>query len=428
MPATPTHLEPDALRHGIFVGIDPGLDKHGYAALVPGRYRLDRGLIPNTITGMQLFSERLQDWRRQCGDRLTIVMEDVTAYGEGLACYLGQAGFSVVVVSPLAVSRAKDILGPDVNDLVDGEAAALCVMMKPELGRSAREASEGLDSDRRELRRLSRRHVRWTKEHNATCNELHAVLRMAWLADYQRFFQAVDGAAALAIWRQYPTPGEASQASPQSIADLIHQASHGRLKPESCHQKARDIHETARQLVNTLGRQDPQRWSGWAAEIRLLAEHLAELNPRLHHLEKQMAAQLETIGTPLTTFKGLGTVTAAAIEGESLGIHRFSSADRFARYNGTAPREDSSGRRPKHVKNRLCNRRLRQVFMQLALNSPRYHPISQNYLRKLQERGITGGAARIRLARRLSDVIYAMLRHQRQYSLEHHLLTKQPAA
>jgi transposase len=431
MSATITRLEPDALTHGIFVGIDPGLDKHGYAVLVPGRYRLDRGFIPNTISGMHLFSERLEEWRRQCGGRLTIAMEDVTAYGEGLACYLNQAGYSVVVVSPLTVSRAQAILGPDANDLVDGEAAALCVMIKPELGRPTQQvgdAPESLDSSRRELRRLSRRHARWTKEHNVACNELHAVLRMAWLADYQRFFSVVDGAAALACWQEYPTPAEASQASPKAIAALIHQASHGRLKPASCHQKARDIRNTARLLVTTLGQQDSERWSGWAEEIRLLAEHLAELNTRLRNLKKQMAARLQAIGTPLTTFKGLGTVTAAAIEGESLGIHRFSSADRFARYNGTAPREDSSGRRPKHVKNRSCNRRLRQALMQLALNAPRYHPTSQNYLDKLQKKGITGGAARIRLARRLSDVIYAMLRDKREYSLEYHILTKRPAA
>ena len=106
----------------------------------------------------------------------------------------------------------------------------------------------------------------------------------------------------------------------------------------------------------------------------------------------------------------------------------LATADRFARYNGTAPREDSSGRKPGHAKNRRCNKRLRQALMQLALNALRYHAVSKAYQKHLESHGITGGAARVRLARRLSDIIFAMLRDGREYDLEYYTAHGKTAA
>ena len=110
---------------------------------------------------------------------------------------------------------------------------------------------------------------------------------------------------------------------------------------------------------------------------------------------------------------------AATVHGETLAIERFPSADHFARYNGTAPREDSSGRQPRHVKNHRCNRRLRWALRQYALLAARYLPESAAYLERLAARNVTGGAALLRLARRLSDIIYAVLKHDRPYDLEY---------
>ncbi len=420
------------LELGVVVGIDPGLDGHGVVALVASSCsRLARHKIPNTVASMQILAERLAEWKGQGGGRLTVAIEEATAYGEALACYLSQAGFPVVVVNALKVARFKEIIGVDANDLTDAEAVARLLIAQPDLGRpTARELAKDDPhaGTHRRLRQLSRRHGRWTREQTALTNELHAVLRMAWLAEYQAFFSRITGAAALAFWQTCPTPAEAAATDPQTIAALLRQASHGRFSEAVASEKARHIHHTATLLVAALGRKDPQRWSAWAEDIRALAQTLAHLTGQLKQLEKTMAKVLEEIKTPLTSFQGLGTVTAATIHGETLSVDRFATADRFARFNGTAPREDSSGRRPRHVKNHACNKRLKRVLLQLALNAPRYHALSAAYLERLQARGITGGAARLRLSRRLSDVIYAMLRDQRPYDLGVHLEKKQQAA
>ena len=417
---------------GLVVGIDPGLDKHGVVALRVGSCRrIERRMIDNTIAGMELLVKLLKEWHRQSPGHLTIAIEEATAFGEALECFLDQAGFQAVVVSALKVARFKEVIGADANDLVDAEAVARFVMVQPDLARvSARQAiqADPNASDHQRLRQLSRRHQRWTREHTAVCNELHAVIRMAWLADYQRFFSRIDGVAALAMWQQYPTPAEAAQANRDDLAALIRKASRGRITQEDCDQKARDIQNTAKIMVLALGKKNPNRWSAWAEDIRMLASHLAYLNAGLKQIGKQLEMLLEAIESPLISFKGIGPVIAATIHGETLSIERFATADRFARYNGTAPREDSSGRKPRHVKNRRCNKLLRQALMQLALNAPRYHVASKAYQKHLESRGITGGAARVRLVRRLSDIIFAMLRDGRKYDLEYYMAHRKTAA
>ena len=134
------------------------------------------------------------------------------------------------------------------------------------------------------------------------------------------------------------------------------------------------------------------------------------------------------MNSPLPSFKGIGPVIAAAIHGETLSVRRFATADCFARYNGTAPREDSSGRSPRFVKNNRCNRRLRQAFLQLALLAPRLQPASAAYMQQLAARGLTGGAARVRLARRLSNIVFAMLRDGRPYDMDLYMARKNTAA
>ena len=65
----------------VVVGIDPGLDKHGVAALKTGScYRLGRREIPNTVVGMQLLAQLLAEWQGPTAGRLLIGIEEATAY------------------------------------------------------------------------------------------------------------------------------------------------------------------------------------------------------------------------------------------------------------------------------------------------------------------------------------------------------------
>jgi len=112
------------------------------------------------------------------------------------------------------------------------------------------------------------------------------------------------------------------------------------------------------------------------------------------------------------------------LEGEFLAVTggnlaAFVTAGRLASYAGLVPVPQDSGRisgnlrRPKRY-----NRRLRRVFYLAALSSLRTTgPSRQFYDRKRSERLIHSQAL-LALARRLVDVLWALLRDGREFTLD----------
>jgi transposase len=97
----------------------------------------------------------------------------------------------------------------------------------------------------------------------------------------------------------------------------------------------------------------------------------------------------------------------------------FATAGRLASYAGLVPVPQDSGRvsgnlrRPKRF-----NRRLRRVFYLSALSSLRtVGPSRQFYDRKRGER-LVHSQALLALARRLVDVLWALLRDDREFTLD----------
>ena len=117
--------------------------------------------------------------------------------------------------------------------------------------------------------------------------------------------------------------------------------------------------------------------------------------------------------TTLTEVFGVGPIVAATVIGDVGDVSRFPSRDHFAAYNGTAPIEVSSGGRRKVFRlSRRGNRRLNHAIHMAAVTQIRHrHSEGRAYYdRKLAE-GHSGKEAIRALKRRISDAIYARLRH-----------------
>jgi transposase len=86
-------------------------------------------------------------------------------------------------------------------------------------------------------------------------------------------------------------------------------------------------------------------------EVRAADRDLKELKTRI-------VTAVAASSTTVTEVFGIGPVMAAYLIGSSSDIRRFPSAGRYARYNGTAPIEASSGPRVRHRLNPRGNRQL----------------------------------------------------------------------
>ncbi|MGH2659247.1 MAG: transposase [Actinomycetota bacterium] len=142
---------------------------------------------------------------------------------------------------------------------------------------------------------------------------------------------------------------------------------------------------------------------------RQLLVDLRRLDRALAHNRVRCAAAVAASGTTLTTVFGISDVLAAKILGHTGDVSRFSSANRFASYTGTAPVEASRGEVTRHRLSRSGNRSLNNA-LHLAARVQIIHPGPgrEHYERKLAEHKSSGEALRS-LKRQLAKVVYRHL-------------------
>jgi transposase len=119
---------------------------------------------------------------------------------------------------------------------------------------------------------------------------------------------------------------------------------------------------------------------------------------------------LEASKTTVTEVFGIGPLMAAIIVGRVGDVRRFPSAGHFARHNGTAPIEASSGPTKRHRLNPRGDRQLNHAIHMAAVTQVRNDTPGRAayYLRK-QAEGKSRKEALRALKRRISDAIYQRL-------------------
>jgi len=120
----------------------------------------------------------------------------------------------------------------------------------------------------------------------------------------------------------------------------------------------------------------------------------------------------------LTSMPGVGVKIAARLLAETGGdISAFPTAAHLAAYAGLAPVTKRSGTsiRGEHV-NRGGNKRLKNALFMAAFTSLRADPASRAYYDRKRAQGKKHNAALICLARRKTDVLYAMIRDHQPYT------------
>lgn len=148
----------------------------------------------------------------------------------------------------------------------------------------------------------------------------------------------------------------------------------------------------------------------------LLAD-LRRLDRQVKDSEAEMRDALAVTRTGLTTLPGLGTVLAAKVIGHVGDVSRFPTEHHFASYTGSAPLDASSGNNVRHRLNTGGNRALNSVLHIIAVCQVRDGGRGQEYyLRKIAE-GKTPAEARRALKRRLSNVVYRIMKRDQRNHL-----------
>jgi transposase len=414
-------------RPVLAVGIDPAKHIHHAAAvLYPDRLILDT-VFANDRDAIVDFDTKVVALAAEHDAQLIYGIEDHRRYGRAVAQTLQQAGRQIRVVNPLWTHRQKDFYGQDKDDRIDARSVAAVVLRRadklPDAG-DASVLSAAIREAERTLDDLGRQRTR-------ALNRLHGHLSDVYLASYETFFASLKRPWALRFFARFPLPQDLHGQSVEDLARTLQELAgrHLGAARKSLGERAQHI-LTASAALQTQPRD--QSLALKAELIRQLSEEILVNLDRTGRLEQLLHDELlPAIGQKLESVPGIGTITAATILGEIGDVRRFPTRHAFAKYNGTAPASKSTGGRQRHTARRGCNHRLKRALWQSALSAVRHDPLAKAYY----QRRLTGGLSKVdaikRVARRMSDMIYAMLRTGEAYDrkrLEQAIANRQVAA
>ncbi|MFE7332290.1 IS110 family transposase [Streptomyces sp. NPDC057565] len=336
----------------ILIGVDPHKSSHTAVAVdAAGHQVAHRRFVVNAGTYRQLMR-----WCERWPDR-RFAVEGAGGLGRSLAQQLAAAGENVVDVPSTLSARARLLAtgGDRKTDAKDALHVAQVALFRHDLRPVVQEDQTTI------LRLLTERRDDLVHERTRVLNRMHAVLR-----------DLLPGGA--------PTGLSADKAAALMKG----------IRPVTATDNCR--RDIARDLLADLRRLDRQ----------------------VKDNEAEMREAVAATRTTLTVLPGLGTVLAAKVIGHIGDISRFPTEHHFASYTGSAPLDASSGNNVRHRLNTGGNRALNSVLHTIAVCQIRDGGRGQDYyLRKIAE-GKTPAEARRALKRRLSNVVYRIMKRDQR--------------
>jgi transposase len=337
----------------VMIGVDP--HKGSHTAVAIGSDEEPLGQLRVRASASQ--AQRLVTWAAAWPER-TWAVEGAGGLGHLLAQQLVAAGERVLDVQPKLGARVRLLAtgASNKNDPNDALSVAVAAL------RSRTRRPVTADDHAAVLRVWSRRHRDLGRAKNQVACRLHAVLCELVPGGVP---EEITAAQAARILRSATPSGTAGQARGELAAELL--------------------------------------------------EDMRRLDAQIRESKKKLAVAVKASGTTVTEIFGVGPVIAATVIGDAAGVARFTTRDRFAAYNGTAPVEVSSGNRKIHRLSLKGNRRLNHALHMAAITQIRHrHSDGRAYYDKKLAEGKTHKEALRSLKRRISNAIYARLQADAQ--------------
>ena len=330
------------------IGIDPHKGSHTAAAVD----RAEAVIDTIRVDADRHQRARLLAWAAPFSPR-TWAIEGATGMGALLAQQLVAAGEHVVDVPPKLSSRVRLLERGkiDKTDPNDARSAAIVAWHNPLLN-----VVTGLDEHRVVLRLLADR------DHQITANRTRTICRL------------------------------------HALLCLLIEGGTGRLLTVT----------KAEQLLASVHIDGPVTSERVAAANELLDE-IRDHDIARADVRARTATAIKSTGTTVTSVHGIGPLTAAIIIGRAGDIRRFPTAGHFARHNGTAPIEASSGPKKRHRLNPRGDRQLNHAIHMAAVTQVGHVTAGRVYYLRKQAEGKTRKEALRALKRQLSDAVYQRL-------------------
>lgn len=226
--------------------------------------------------------------------------------------------------------------------------------------------------------------------------------------EYEKQFSSLWLSTSMGILEKYLTPENIENAPIDELFEIIKDKSHNKLTMK----KAVSIREAA---ADTFGIKIAQ--DAFSFQLKQLIDRMNFLDKQIKALDCQILEYYEKFDCYLHTIPGIGMIAAATILAEIGDINRFKNSSALVAFAGIDPTVRQSGEfnsTHNHMSKRGSPYLRHAIFLAATTCSFHNSPLNA-YYKKKREQGKHHLTATGAVARKLTTVIYAVLRDGKPY-------------
>lgn len=386
-----------------YIGIDIAKKNHEASIIDSSGKSLSKSIsFPNSTKGIEKFNNFIAEFGITTNNCI-IGMEATGHYWISLFSYIVDLGFTCYVINPIQSDAFRKMyVRQTKNDSVDSFIIAQ-IMRFGEFS-----ISNFSDENTFALRNLTRYRFALVDECSDWKRKLVAILDQVF-PEYSSLFSNIYGVASKELLSKYPLPEDMLSIPAEKLGNLLYECSKGRLGIN----KAEEIQSRARE---SFGIKFAKR--SFSFQIKQIISQISFLEEQLKEIEIEISYLLEDICPIITTITGIGSVLGASIVSEIGNISRFERANQLVAYAGLDTRIKQSG--DFSATNTKLSKRgspyLRRSIWLAATVAAFKDPALSIYYQGLRARGKAHGTAIGAVARKLTNIIFAVLRDQKPYT------------
>ena len=154
-------------------------------------------------------------------------------------------------------------------------------------------------------------------------------------------------------------------------------------------------------------------------QLKLLIEQIKFIEGQIKDCETKIEELMKKINSPITTIPGIGTILGAVIISEFGDINRFDKPSQLVAYAGIDATVSQSGEYEgtHNVMSKRGSPYLRKALFQAALVASNSDPVLKAYYQKKRAEGKHHKTCIGAVARKLCNIIYAVLKNDKPYQV-----------
>ena len=383
------------------VGIDIGKNHHEASIVSPEGKQIGRSLrFATTHKGADSLMSFI--FKNIGNSPCVFGMEAIGHYWYPIYSFLKAKGYTIYVINPIqSDSLRKMYIRQTKNDSIDSFLIAEVIRFG-QFGTTSM-ADENILA----MRQLCRYRDSVISSRTEIKLRIGTIMEQIF-PEYEKQFSSLWVSTSMGILEKYLTPENIENAPIDELFEIIKDKSHNRLTRT----KAISIKEAA---ADTFGIKIAQ--DAFSFQLKQLIDRMNFLDKQIEALDCQILEYYEKFDCYLHTIPGIGMIAAATILAEIGDINRFKSSSALVAFAGIDPTVRQSGEfssTHNHMSKRGSPYLRHAIFLAATTCSFHNSPLNA-YYKKKREQGKHHLTATGAVARKLTTVIYAVLRDGKPY-------------